>query len=335
MPLTDTSIRAIKPLAKPQKVSDGGGLYLFVTPNCTKAWRLAYRYNGKQKSLSLGIYPVVTLGEARNRRERAKKLLADGIDPSAQRKLDKIAAKRGENTFRLVAEELLEKHRIEGRAQSTLTKNRWLLEVAFDAFGARSVADITAVELLAALRRFEERGRYESARRLRSTCGMVFRFAIATGRATRDISVDLRGALISPRVKHRAAIVDPPEIAALLRAIDGYDGHPQTKAALQIAQHVFVRPSELRYAEWSEFSFENATWTIPARRMKMKREHRVPLSRQVIETLGYLRRLTSWQHARSKTVQRACKRRAHRLPLGAPVGAQWHPDSIGPFHSSA
>jgi hypothetical protein len=154
MPLTDTSIRAIKPLAKPQKVADGGGLYLFVTPNGTKAWRLAYRYNGKQKSLSLGLYPVVTLGEARNRRERAKKLLADGIDPSAQRKLDKIAAKGGGNTFRLVAEELLEKHRIEGRAKSTLTKNRWLLEVAFDAFGARSVADITAVELLAALRRF-------------------------------------------------------------------------------------------------------------------------------------------------------------------------------------
>ena len=292
MKLTDISVRAIKPLAKPQKVADGGGLYLFVTPNGTKSWRLAYRYNGKQKSLSLGVYPVVTLGEARNRRERAKKLLANGVDPSAQRKLDKIAANAGENTFCAVAEELLEKQRIEGRAESTLTKNRWLLEVAFDAFGARPVCDITAVELLAALRRFEERGRYESAKRLRSTCGMVFRFAIATGRASRDISVDLRGALISPRVKHRAAIVEPPHIADLLRAIDGYDGHPQTKAALQIAPHVFVRPSELRYAEWSEFNFANATWIIPARRMKMKRAHRVPLSRQVIETLCYLRRLT-------------------------------------------
>jgi integrase len=292
VPLTDTSVRAIKPLAKPQKVSDGGGLYLFVTPNGTKAWRLAYRYCGKQKSLSLGLYPVVTLGEARTRRERAKKLLANGIDPSAQRKLDKIAAKSEENTFRAVAEELLEKQRIEGRTQATLNKNRWLLEVAFDAFGTTSVANVSAVELLAALRRFEERGRYESARRLRSLCGMVFRFAISTGRATRDVSVDLRGALISPTVTHRAAIVEPPEIAALLRAIDGYDGHPQTKAALQIAPYVFVRPSELRYAEWSEFNFESATWTIPAQRMKMKREHRVPLSRQVIETLGYLRRLT-------------------------------------------
>src|SRR5262245_20380737 len=292
MPLTDTSVRTIKPLAKPQKLADGGGLYLFVTPNGTKAWRLAYRYNGKQKSLSLVLYPVVTLGETRNRRERAKKLLADGIDPSAQRKLDKISAKAEENTFRVIAEELLEKHRLEGRAPTTLAKNRWLLEVAFDAFGERPVGDITAVELLAALRRFEERGRYESARRLRSTCGMVFRFAIATGRATRDISVDLRGALITPKVKHRAAIVEPSQIGALLRAIDGYDGHPQTKAAMQIAPHVFVRPGELRCAEWSEFNFENLTWTIPGQRMKMKRPHRVPLSRQVNETLSYLHKLT-------------------------------------------
>jgi integrase len=292
MPLTDTRVRAIKPSAKPQKIADGGGLYLFVTPNGTKAWRLAYRYNGKQKALSVGIYPLVTLGEARARRDRAKKLLADGTDPSAQRKLDKVTARAGENGFRAIAEELLEKHRIEGRAQTTLDKNRWLLEVAFDAFGQRPIGQVTPVELLAALRRFEERGRYESARRLRSTCGMVFKFAVATGRATRDISVDLRGALITPRVKHRAAIIEPSEIGALLRAIDGFDGHPQTKAALQIAPHVFVRPSELRCAEWSEFDFESRVWAIPAERMKMKRPHRVPLSSQVIRTLGYLRRIT-------------------------------------------
>jgi integrase len=292
MPLTDTRVRTIKPAAKPQKIADGGGLYLFVTPNGTKAWRLAYRYNGKQKTLGVGIYPVVTLGEARARRDRAKKLLADGTDPSAQRRLDKVIARAGENSFRAIAEELLEKHRIEGRAQATLDKNRWLLEVAFDAFGARPVSDVTAVELLAALRRFEERGRYESARRLRSTCGMVFRFAIATGRAARDISVDLRGALITPTVKHRAAITEPSGIGALLNAIDGFDGHPQTKAALQIAPHVFVRPGELRCAEWSEFNVGDRVWTIPAQRMKMKRPHRVPLSSQVIRTLGYLRRIT-------------------------------------------
>jgi integrase len=292
MPLTDARVRAIKPAPRPQKVADGGGLYLFVTPKGTKAWRLAYRYNGKQKTLGVGIYPVVTLGEARARRDRAKKLLADGTDPSAQRKLDKVTARAGENSFRAIAEELLEKHRIEGRAQTTLDKNQWLLEVAFDAFGQRPIEQITAVELLAALRRFEERGRYESARRLRSICGMVFKFAIATGRATRDISVDLRGALITPKVKHRAAIIEPSEIGALLRAIDGFDGHPQTKAALQIAPHVFVRPSELRRAEWSEFNFGDCVWAIPAERMKMKRPHRVPLSSQVIRTLGYLRRIT-------------------------------------------
>ena len=239
-----------------------------------------------RKPLAWVFHPVVTLGEARARRERAKKLLADGIDPSAQRKLDRVTARAGETSFRAIAEELLEKHRIEGRAQTTLDKNRWLLEVAFDAFGHRPIGQITAVELLAALRRFEERGRHESARRLRSTCGMVFKFAIATGRATRDISGDLRGALITPRVNHRAAIIEPSEIGALLRAIDGFDGHPQTKAALQIAPHVFVRPSELRCSEWSEFDFEGRVWAIPAERMKMKRPHRVPLSRQVIATLG-------------------------------------------------
>jgi integrase len=159
-------------------------------------------------------------------------------------------------------------HRVEGRAQTTLDKNRWLLGVAFDAFGQRPIGQITAVELLAALRRFEERGRYESARRLRSTCGMVFKFAIATGRATRDISADLRGALTAPRVKHRAAIIEPSGIGALLRAIDGFDGHPQTKAALQIAPHVFVRPSELRCAEWLEFNIESGVWIIPAQRRK-------------------------------------------------------------------
>jgi integrase len=206
--------------------------------------------------------------------------------------LDRVTARAGETSFRAIAEELLEKHRIERRAQTTLDKNRWLLEVAFDAFGQRPIGQVTAVELLAALRRFEERGRYESARRLRSTCGMVFRFAIATGRATRDISVDLHGALITPRVKHRAAIIEPSEIGALLRAVDGFDGHPQTKAALQIAPHVFVRPSELRCAEWSEFDIEGRVWAIPAERMKMKRPHRVPLSSQVIRTLGYLRRIT-------------------------------------------
>jgi integrase len=292
MALTDTAVRASKPRERLFKLSDAGGLHLLVKPNGAKAWRLAYRYGGKQKTLSLGMYPVVTLATARSRREEAKKLLDEGVDPSLRRKLEKIARSCAINSFRSVAEQLIEKHRKEGRAQATLEKNSWLLEVAYDAFGNRPIGEITPVELLAALRRFEERGRYESARRLRGLCGAVFKFAIATGRATRDISVDLRGALITPKVKHRSAIVEPSSIGALLRAIDEYDGHPQTKAALQILPHVFVRPGELRYAEWAEFDFDKGLWTIPEARMKMRRAHRVPLSRQVLQTLDYLRRVT-------------------------------------------
>lgn len=292
MALTDTKLRNTKPSEKPFKLSDGGGLYLHVLPNGTKVWRMAYRFAGKQKTLSFGKYPTVSLGEARVDRDTAKRLLADGVDPSARRKLDKIVAKAGTSTFRAVAEELLAKHKKEGRSEATLEKNHWLLKVAFSLLGDRPIGEITAPELLAALRKFEDRGRYESARRLRSTCGMVFRFAIATGRASRDISIDLRGALVTPRVKHRAAIVDPVGLGALLRAIDDYDGQPTTKGALQVAPHLFVRPGELRWAEWREFDFDKAVWCIPDEKTKMKRSHRVPLSRQVLHTLGYLHKLT-------------------------------------------
>ena len=164
----------------------------------------------------------------------------------------------------------------------TLAKKRWLLDFAYPAIGERPVAEITAPELLAVLRKIESRGRYETARRLRSTCGMVFRFAIATGRAERDPSVDLRGALTAPKVVHRAAIVDPAGIGALLRAIEDYDGLPLTKAALLLAPLVFVRPGELRKAEWAEFDLEHAEWRIPAAKMKMRRLHRVPLSKQAL-----------------------------------------------------
>ena len=294
MALTDTQIRTAKPRERAFKLSDSGGLHLLVASNGTKSWRLAYRYAGKQKAIGFGRYPTVSLAKARSERDSAKQLLGAGADPSAQRKLDKIAAESGNNTFRAVAEELLTMHRREGRVESTLKKNRWLLEVAYQTFGQRPIGEVTAPELLSALRKFEDRGRYESARRLRTVCGMVFRFAIATGRATRDLSVDLRGAIVTPRVKHRAAIVDPPKVGALLRAIDDYDGQPTTKGALQLAPHVFVRPGELRSAEWTEFDFDKALWTIPPEKMKMKRPHRVPLSHQALHTLRHLRKLTGW-----------------------------------------
>ncbi len=266
-----------------------GGLHLIIQPNGTKRWRQAYRINGKQKALAFGIYPTITLAEARARRDAAKKCLADGVDPSLQRKIDKQARAV---TFRLVAEELLEKIQREGRAPATLTKNRWLLAYAFEGIGERPVAKVTALELLDVLRKIEARGNYESARRLRSTCGMVFRYAIATGRAERDPSIDLRGALTAPKVKHRATIVEPKAIGALLRAIEGFDGQPTTRAALRLAPLVFVRPGELRHAEWRKFDFDKAEWVIPAEKMKMRLPHRVPLARQAIAILKDLESIT-------------------------------------------
>jgi hypothetical protein len=222
MPLKDVSVRNAKPTEKPRKLSDGGGLHVLIQPTGSKLWRLAYRFAGKQKTLAIGVYPVVSLEEARRRREDAKKLLARSIDPSVQRKVDKQAGK--DSTFRAVADEVVAKLKREGRAQATLHKTTWLLEFAYRGLGDRRIAEITARDLLALLREIEGRGRYETARRLRSTCGMIFRYAVATGRAERDPSMDLRGALTAPQVNHRATIVDPTSIGALLRAIDGFDG---------------------------------------------------------------------------------------------------------------
>ena len=289
--LNDTRIRATKPCKRPIKLSDSGGLYLLIAPHGSKLWRLAYRFGGKQKTLAIGVYPTFTLKAAREKREEAKRLLANGIDPSVQRRLDKQITSTG-NTFKAVAEEVLAKLKKEGCADATLTKKRWLLDFAYSAFGDRPIAEITTREVLSVLRRVEARGRYETARRLRSTCGTIFRFAIATGRAERDPSADLRGALTSPKVNHRAAIVDPEGIGALLRAIDGYDGLLITKAALRLAPLIFVRPGELRHAEWPEFDLTAAEWRIPPAKMKMRRPHRVPLSRQALDILRDLQPIT-------------------------------------------
>ena len=290
MPLKDVSVRNAKAGSRPRKLSDGGGLHVLIQPTGSKLWRLAYRFAGKQKTLALGVYPTVSLEEARRHRDEAKKLLARSIDPSVQRKADRHAGKEG--TFRAVAGEVIAKLEREGRAQATLSKRRWLLDFAFPAFGDRPIAEITARELLALLRQIEGRGLYETARRLRSTCGMVFRYAIATGRAERDPSMDLRGALTTPQVSHRATIVDPVDIGALLRAIDGFDGQPTTHTALRIAPYVFVRPGELRHAEWTEFDLDGAVWSIPAKKMKMRRPHRVPLARQSLTILRELQEVT-------------------------------------------
>jgi integrase len=290
MPLKDVAVRKAKSSGKPRKLSDGGGLHILIQPTGGKLWRLAYRFAGKQKTLALGVYPAVSLEEARRRRDDAKKLLARSVDPSVQRKADKQVGK--DSSFRAVAEELIAKLEREGRAQATLSKKHWLLNFAYPAFGHRPVAEITARELLALLREIEGRGLYETARRLRSTCGMVFRYAVATGRVERDPSMDLRGAPTTPKVTHRPTIVDPSGIGALMRAIDGFDGQPTTRAALQLLAHVFVRPGELRHAEWKEFDLDAAVWSIPVEKMKMRRPHRVPLARQPLAMLQELQTIT-------------------------------------------
>jgi integrase len=323
MPLKDATVRNAKPSAKPKKLSDGGGLHILIQPTGSKLWRFAYRFAGKQKTLALGVYPIVSLEEARRRREEAKKLLARSIDPSAQRKADKQAGK--DSSFRAVAEELIAKLEREGRAPATLTKKRWLLDFAYPMFGDRPVGEITARDLLALLREIERRGLYETARRLRGTCGMVFRYAIATTRAERDPSMDLRGALTAPQVNHRATIIDPKSIGALLRAIDGFDGQPTTRAALRLAAYVFVRPGELRHAEWDEFDFDAAVWSIPAAKMKMRRRHRVPLARQPLAILRELQAITGsgrWLFPSVRTFARPISENTlnaalHRLGYGS------------------
>ena len=290
MPLKDIAVRNAKRSDKPRKLSDGGGLHILIQPTGGKLWRLAYRFAGKQKTLALGVYPAISLEEARRRRDEAKKLLARSIDPSVQRKADKQAGK--DNSFRAVAEEVIAKLEREGRAEATLSRHHRLLSFAYPTFGDRPVAEITAADLLALLRKIEGRGVYHTAARLRSTCGKVFRYAVNTGRAERDPSMDLRGALTTPQVTHRPTIVDPAKIGALLRAIDGFDGQPTTHAALRLAAYTFVRPGELRHAEWKEFDLDTAVWSIPAEKMKMRRPHRVPLARQPLAILRELREIT-------------------------------------------
>ena len=293
MALTETAVRNAKPGKRPRKISDGGGLFLLVQPTGGKLWRLAYRFAGKQKLLAIGIYPEISLAIARDGRSDAKRLLQQGTDPSVQRRIERQRAESAAtNTFRIIAEELLAKYEREGRAEITLAKHRWLYSFAYPSLGDRPISDITASDLLRVLRVLEQKGLHESARRLRSACSRVFRYAVATGRADRDPSADLRGALTVPQVTHRATIVDPKGIGALLRAIEGYEGHPATAVALRLAPHVFVRPGELRHAEWSEFDLDAAVWSIPADKMKMRRPHRVPLSRQSIGIIKGLREVT-------------------------------------------
>jgi len=293
MPLTDAAIRNVRPLSKSFKLSDERGLYLEVAPSGGKWWRLKYRFGGKEKRISLGVYPDVGLKEARDRRDEARKQIAAGVDPGEVRKAQK--ASQGEssfNSFEVVAREWHGKFAPSWAPAHAKTTLERLMRDVFPWLGARPIGEIKAPDLLTVLRRVESRGALETAHRVKTICGQVFRYAVATGRAERDPAADLKGALPPAKKSHLAAITDPAKVADLLRAIDGFQGSFIVKSALRLAPLVFVRPGELRQAEWSEIDLEKAEWTIPADRMKMKQSHLVPLSSQVLIILRELKPLT-------------------------------------------
>ena len=292
IPLSEVKVRNAKPQANEYKLFDGGGLFLLITPSGGKLWRLRYLFDKKEKKLSLGIYPEISLIDARKRRDEARSQLAHGIDPGAVRKAQKQANIQETETFEIIAREWHERF-----------ISNWTIEYAskimsrlegdvFPYIGAKPINEIKAPELLTVLRRVEARGTFELAHRIRTICGQVFRYAVATGRAERDPAADLRGALAPVKTINRAAIIEPKKVGELLRAIDGYQGGFVVQCALKFLPLVFVRPGELRNGEWNEVSFENAEWNIPASKMKMKEPHLVPLSKQALEILKKLHEYT-------------------------------------------
>jgi len=293
MPLTAAQVKTGKATDKPLKLSDGGGLFLLIQSNNAKYWRLAYRFAGKQKTLALGVYPEVSLADARERREEARKLLGAGIDPCENRKAIKFSrTSQNANGFEVIAREWLAKKSHTWASTHTDKVISRLERDIFPFLGSRPVPSITAHELLIAVRRIEERGAIESARRTLLHCSQVFRYAVATCRAERDPVPDLRGALQPAKTVHYATMTDPRAVGELLRAIDSYHGSFITKCALQLAPLVFVRPGELRAAEWMEIDLEKAEWNIRAERMKMREPHLVPLSTRSIAVLRELRTVT-------------------------------------------
>ena len=291
MPLTDTKIRNAKPGEKPMRLFDERGLYLEVSPAGGKWWRLKYRFGGKEKRFSLGVYPDVTLKDARERRDAARKLLGDGIDPSENRKAIRSAqSDRASNSFEVVAREWFGKYS-PGWAESHSSRVIRLFERdIFPWIGGRPIAEVTAPELLTVIRRIENRGALETAHRARTNCGQVLRYAVATGRCERDPSGDLRGALPPAKGKHFAATTEPIKLAGILRAMDGYEGDLTVRCALRLAPLVFVRPGELRTAEWKDIDLDAAEWRYTVTKTDVP--HIVPLSRQAVKILRELQPLT-------------------------------------------
>jgi integrase len=291
MPSTHTTIQNAKPEGKARRLSDGRGLYLEVSPKGGKWWRLKYRFNGKEKRLSLGVYPDVSLKDARERRDASRKLLADGVDPSENRKAAKSAcADRATNSFEVVAREWFAKYSRTWAAEHLDRIVRLFERDIFPWIGARPIAEVTAPELLAVVRRIEKRGALDTAHRALGKCGGVFRYAVATGRCEHDLTGDLRGALPPVKEEHFAAVTEPVKVGAILRVIDSYDGTLIVVSALRLAPLVFVRPGELRKAEWSQIDLDAADWRYTAG--KTNTPHIVPLCRQAVEILRELQPLT-------------------------------------------
>ncbi|QYK39829.1 MAG: integrase arm-type DNA-binding domain-containing protein [Paracoccaceae bacterium] len=293
MPLSDAAVRNLKPREMQYKVADFDGLFVLVKPTGARLWRFKYRIGGKEKLLSIGPYPETSLAEARARRDEARSMVAKGVDPSeakqAQKRQDQVQESL---TFAAQAREYLDKVHREGRADMTMRKLEWLLDMAVADLGDRPIQDITAPDVLRCLRKVEARGTHETARRLRSTIGTVFRFAVASGAATTDPTHALRDALVRPTATPRAAIVDAAELGRLMRAIAGYEGQAVTRIALELLALLVPRPGELRQARWSEVDMAAAIWSIPAERMKMRRPHRVPLPERALVLLKDLKALT-------------------------------------------
>ncbi|MRR53975.1 MAG: DUF4102 domain-containing protein [Deltaproteobacteria bacterium] len=299
MALTDVKVRNAKPTEKQFKLFDGDGLFLLVmppgkkTPNGSKCWRFKYRFGGKEKLLALGTYPEVTLSDARDKRTEARRLIAADIDPGEARKARKLAnAEKAANTFEVVAREWYGKNEpVWSPTHAVMVISRLEKDV-FPIIGNRPISEIKAPEVLRMLQNIEARGVIETAYRIKIVCGQVFRYATVTGRADGDPTTALKGALSKRRVKHHASITDPKEVARLLKAIDAYQGGFVVKSALRLAPLVFVRPGELRKAEWADIDLGNAEWNIPAEKMKMKQPHLVPLSKQAVEILRELQPVT-------------------------------------------
>ena len=293
MALTDTAIRHAKPRDKPYKLGDAGGLFLLVQPSGGKLWRLKYRVDGREKKLGLGAYPEVSLADARKGRDLARGQIAAGKDPGVEKMRKRVQDRiSSDNTFATVAAEFVNKRVKEGWAEKTHAKATYLLNYLNPAVGKMPVAEIMPADMISVLKRMESKGHLETARRMLQLASQIFRYAVATTRLASDPTRDLKGALIAPKPRHHGAIIEAKKVGELLRAIDGYDGNYVTLFALKLSPHVFVRPGELRSAMWSEIDLSGALWTIPAEKMKMRKPHHVPLSRQAIALFRELHNLT-------------------------------------------